>query len=267
MINTYTSTVPPPPPPRSPLPSSMMKTFVWFLFFLILVQMIVFSLFFTHQWKKNDMIQSSLNEHSDLTVIKRLLQCGIEEDVTSSLLDCKKILGEFQKKVFPNEMKPKMLRGTPEDPHSPPIAAHLRIGAPCSGKQQIETCLTKNTITDWITDPNLDMTTNLFYETSSGNLVIREAGLYYIYSQVTFSSMRQQNSFSQYVMLKDSTEKNVLLLRAISSSTEGTESKLHTLFQGGVFTLKRNDRVFVNVSDIRRVHFNGTATLFGLFRL
>ena len=84
----------------------------------------------------------------------------------------------------------------------------------------------------------------------NGSLIIQKEGYYNLYSKVFFS---EGGMFHHFVSLR--TERypgEIILLQARNYSPSQSRSKSNS-FLGGVFHLFRNDAVYVNVSDARRV--------------
>ncbi|XP_041076637.1 CD40 ligand-like [Polyodon spathula] len=275
MINTYTTTVPPPPPvPSSRAPLPVMKSFIGFLGFLILAQMVGSAFLFMYIFKRMDEVQTLMSYHEDMVVLKRIKQCEKPSDIRNTHLDCGKVVTDFQKLLpeiisrLRDTEKAEMVKGQlpsdqNQDSQDQKIIAQLTVRSPSS-----LISLSGNTIKLWSKDHMLLTTRSVIYEESTGSLRIKRPGNYYIYSQTTFVKKPRASLFSQCIVQKDISGKETLLLRSYSTPgrdvTAKPDPELHTLYQGAVFTLKEDDRVYVNVSDLSVLHWNGTATLFGL---
>ncbi|KAK6473720.1 CD40 ligand-like [Huso huso] len=276
MINTYTTTLPPPPPaPSSRAPLPTMRSFMGFLGFLILAQMVGSAFLFMYIFKRIDEVQTLMSYHEDMVVLKRIKQCeNPRSDIKNTHLDCGKVITDFQKLLpgiisrLKDTEKAEMMKGQltsdqNQDSQEPKIVAQLTVRSPSS-----LTSLSGNTIKLWSKDHMLLTTRSVIYEESTGSLRIKRPGNYYIYSQTTFVKKPRASPFSQCIVQKDISGKETPLLRSYSTPGRDVAAKpypeLHTLYQGAVFTLKEDDRVYVNVSDLSVLHWNGTATLFGL---
>lgn len=102
-----------------------------------------------------------------------------------------------------------------------------------------------------------------------GKLKVKEAGLYYIYSQVSFCTKAATSApFTLYIYLYLPMEEDRLLLKGLNThSTSTSFCDLQSIREGGVFKLREGDMVFVNVTDSTRVNYNHGSTYFGIFKL
>lgn len=102
-----------------------------------------------------------------------------------------------------------------------------------------------------------------------GKLKVKEAGLYYIYSQVTFCSKEATLApFTLYIYLHLPMEEDRLLLKGLDTHRTSTSScELQSIREGGVFKLREGDMVFVNVTDSTQVNYRQGITYFGIFKL
>lgn len=102
-----------------------------------------------------------------------------------------------------------------------------------------------------------------------GKLKVKEAGLYYIYAQVSFCTKAANSApFTLYIYLYLPMEEDRLLLKGLDThSTSTSLCDLQSVRVGGVFKLREDDMVFVNVTDSRRVNYNHGSTYFGIFKL
>lgn len=109
--------------------------------------------------------------------------------------------------------------------------------------------------------------TLLSYE--EGRLKVKEPGLYYIYSQVTFCTKAATLApFTLSVYLYLPMEEDRLLLRGQDThSTSNPQCDLQSLRVGGAFRLRQGDMVFANVTDSLRMVYTHGNTYFGIFKL
>nr|XP_028587413.1 tumor necrosis factor ligand superfamily member 10 isoform X1 [Podarcis muralis] len=117
-----------------------------------------------------------------------------------------------------------------------------------------------------------------------GELIILQAGYYYIYSQTYFrfreeegverrsdpdsDSVRNPRQMVQYISKRvDTYPDPILLMKSARTScwAKRAEYGLYSIYQGGVFQLKRNDRIFVSISDMTLVDMDKEASFFGAF--
>ncbi|KFP41743.1 CD40 ligand, partial [Chlamydotis macqueenii] len=216
----------------------------------------------------------SLNE--DYIFLRKIQKCQMAEGQKSTLLDCEKVLKAFQdlqgKDGGGSKGQPKfeMQRGH-EHPHlmhknetsvavekRQPIAAHL------AGQKSNKAV----SVLEWKTTMYGPMNSNsISYQ--EGKLKVKEAGLYYIYSQVSFCTKAATSApFTLYIYLYLPMEEDRLLLKGLDThSTSMSLCDLQSIREGGVFKLREGDMVFVNVTDSTRVNYNHGSTYFGMFKL
>ncbi|XP_059121266.1 tumor necrosis factor ligand superfamily member 10 [Peromyscus eremicus] len=114
----------------------------------------------------------------------------------------------------------------------------------------------------------------------NGELIIQEQGLYYIYSQTYFrfkeaedtskavSKDRGKNKqMIQYIYKYTSYPDPIMLMKSARNScwSRDAEYGLYSIYQGGLFELKENDRIFVSVTNENLVDLDQEASFFGAF--
>ncbi|KFW87415.1 Tumor necrosis factor ligand superfamily member 10, partial [Phalacrocorax carbo] len=119
-------------------------------------------------------------------------------------------------------------------------------------------------------------------ELRNGELVIPQSGFYYIYSQTYFRFRENENEGSdllaqirnpkqlvQYVYKLTNYPEPILLMKSARTScwSKKAEYGLYSIYQGGVFQLKRDDRIFVSVSNGDIVDMDKEASFFGAFMI
>lgn len=119
-------------------------------------------------------------------------------------------------------------------------------------------------------------------ELRNGELVIPQTGYYYIYSQTYFRFRENENEDSdllmqirnpkqlvQYVYKLTNYPEPILLMKSARTScwSKKAEYGLYSIYQGGVFQLKREDRIFVSVSNSDIVDMDKEASFFGAFMI
>ncbi|NXX89003.1 TNF10 factor, partial [Centropus bengalensis] len=119
-------------------------------------------------------------------------------------------------------------------------------------------------------------------ELRNGELVIPQTGFYYIYSQTYFRFRENENEDSdllgqirnpkqlvQYVYKLTNYPEPILLMKSARTScwSRRAEYGLYSIYQGGVFQLKREDRIFVSVSNSDIVDMDKEASFFGAFMI
>ncbi|NP_001163915.1 TNF superfamily member 10 S homeolog [Xenopus laevis] len=111
-------------------------------------------------------------------------------------------------------------------------------------------------------------------EVENGELIIRKSGFYYIYSQTYFrqrfnrgTEERKGKQLVQQIYKVTSYPEPLLLMKNVKTMCWSKEADygLHSIYQGGVFKLNENDRIFVTVSDISLIDMDENATFVGAF--
>ncbi|KAH1164822.1 hypothetical protein KIL84_015115 [Mauremys mutica] len=119
-------------------------------------------------------------------------------------------------------------------------------------------------------------------ELKNGELIIPRTGFYYIYSQTYFRFSEPENEDSesdplalsrnpkqmvQYVYKLTTYPEPILLMKSARTScwSKKAEYGLYSIYQGGVFQLKRDDKIFVSVSNEDIVDMDKEASFFGAF--
>lgn len=138
-------------------------------------------------------------------------------------------------------------------------------------------------IQSWESEKGLAFLQNV--ELSDGELVVPQAGLYYIYSQTYFrhtlieeDESDQEDGTSgesvrgkpmlQYIYKKVSSYPVPILLMKNARTTcwsRDTEYGLYSIYQAGLFQLGGGDRVFVTVSNISSIDMDEKSSFFGAF--
>ncbi|XP_052036685.1 tumor necrosis factor ligand superfamily member 10 isoform X2 [Apodemus sylvaticus] len=113
-----------------------------------------------------------------------------------------------------------------------------------------------------------------------GELVIQQPGLYYIYSQTYFRFQEAEEASKtvskdrgrikqmvQYIYKYTSYPDPIMLMKSARNSCWSTEAEygLYSIYQGGLFELKENDRVFVSVTNEHLMDLDQEASFFGAF--
>ncbi|NWX26918.1 CD40L protein, partial [Notiomystis cincta] len=265
------------PRPISSTSPGIMKMFMGFLTVFIVAQTIGTVLFCLYLHMKMDKMEEALSLNEDYIFLRKVQKCQTAEGQKSTLLDCEKILKGFQNiqcKDGPLKEQPKfeMQRGPGhhEHPHlmhknetsvaaekREPIAVHL------AGQQRNKA----DSVLEW--KETMYGPTNSLISNKEGKLKVEEAGLYYIYSQVSFCTREVSLApFTLYIYLHIPKEEDRLLLKGQKTqSTLKSFCELQSIRVGGVFNLQENDMVFVNVTDATKVKYSHGNTYFGIFKL
>uniref|UniRef100_A0A8D0EWR6 CD40 ligand n=1 Tax=Strix occidentalis caurina TaxID=311401 RepID=A0A8D0EWR6_STROC len=250
------------PRPISSTSPSTMKMFMGFLTVFIVAQMIGTVLFCLYLHMKMDKMEEVLSLNEDYIFLRKVQKCQTAEGQKSTLLDCEKILKGFQDlqcKVhccWADKDPAEGGGGLPAEKRQP-IAAHL------AGQKSSKAV----SVLEWKT--TMYGPTNNAISYQEGKLKVKEAGLYYIYSQVSFCTKAATSApFTLYIYLYLPMEEDRLLLKGLDThSTSKSLCDLQSIREGGVFKLREGDMVFVNVTDSTLVNYNHGSTYFGIFKL
>ncbi|XP_016153836.1 PREDICTED: CD40 ligand isoform X2 [Ficedula albicollis] len=267
--------------PEAPRPISStspgnMKMFMGFLTVFIVVQAIGTVLFCLYLHMKMDKMEEVLNLNEDYIFLKKVQKCQTAEGQKTTLLDCEKIIKGFQNiqckdRPVKEQSKFEMQRG-PEHHEHPrlthknepsvaekrePIAVHL------AGQQSSKA----GSVLEW--KETMYGPTSSLISNKEGKLKVEEEGLYYIYSQVSFCTREVSSApFTIYIYLHIPKEEDRLLLKGQKTqSTLKSLCELQSIRVGGVFNLREDDMVFVNVTDSTKVKYSHGNTYFGIFKL
>ena len=110
----------------------------------------------------------------------------------------------------------------------------------------------------------------------NGELIIPQAGLYYMYSQTYFRHARslededkaRNEQMLQYIYKKVVSYPEPILLMKNARTTcwsENAEYDLYSIYQAGVVQLSTGDRIFVTVSNVSTVDMDEKSSFFGAF--
>uniref|UniRef100_A0A8C6YTP7 Tumor necrosis factor ligand superfamily member 10 n=1 Tax=Nothoprocta perdicaria TaxID=30464 RepID=A0A8C6YTP7_NOTPE len=197
-------------------------------------------------------------------------------------------LGKLIKKVCGNPSERALaFPSTNEQPHTDPI---YRIAAHLTGSSNKKNSLAPHStprkgrgqkINSWESSHKGH---SFLYnvELRNGELVVPKTGFYYIYSQTYFrfrenehedsgllAQIRNPKQLVQYVYKLTNYPEPILLMKSARTScwSRKAEYGLHSIYQGGVFQLKRDDRIFVSVSNGDIVDMDKEASFFGAFMI
>ncbi|XP_062988038.1 tumor necrosis factor ligand superfamily member 10 [Elgaria multicarinata webbii] len=118
----------------------------------------------------------------------------------------------------------------------------------------------------------------------NGEFIIPQTGFYYIYSQTYFrfhelegeeldadpesDSVRNPKQLVQYIYKQnDYYDDPILLMKSARTSCWSKKAGygLYSIYQGGVYQLQYNDRIFVTISNQELVNMDKEASFFGAF--
>uniref|UniRef100_A0A8C8ZRH9 Tumor necrosis factor ligand superfamily member n=1 Tax=Prolemur simus TaxID=1328070 RepID=A0A8C8ZRH9_PROSS len=163
------------------------------------------------------------------------------------------------------------------DSSSPRVAAHITGTRRRSPKN--EKALGQK-INSWESSrKGLSFLNNLHLR--NGELIIHQTGFYYIYSQTYFrfqeteeivgtiseENRKKNKQMVQYIYKYTSYPDPILLMKSARNScwSKDSEYGLYSIYQGGIFELKENDRIFVSVTNEKLIDMDQEASFFGAF--
>ncbi|XP_075058239.1 tumor necrosis factor ligand superfamily member 10 [Mixophyes fleayi] len=148
------------------------------------------------------------------------------------------------------------------------IAAHV-IGSNTKATGTINVNYSGHKIIEW-SENTPTLLSNIRMQ--GGEMVIEKSGLYYVYAQTYFrhhdTEEGRVKQLVQYIYKVTSRYPVPLVLMKNVKTTcwsKSAEYGLHSIYQGGVFQLYENDRIFVTVSDISIIDMDEKATFWGAF--
>ncbi|KAJ7403800.1 CD40 ligand [Pitangus sulphuratus] len=243
------------PRPISSTSPGTMKMFMVFLTVFIVAQMIGTVLFCLYLHIKMDKMEEVLSLNEDYIFLKKVQKCQTAEGQKSTLLDCEKILKSFQNVQYKDgaiKEQPKFEKQRGHEHHEHSHLTHKN-----------ETSVAGLQLQETMYGP-----TNILISNQKGKLKVKEAGLYYIYSQVSFCTKEASSApFTLYVYLHLPKEEDRLLLKGLQTQGTGKDCELRSIRVGGVFKLREDDMVFVNVTDSTKLIVSHGNNYFGIFKL
>ncbi|XP_071979349.1 CD40 ligand [Engystomops pustulosus] len=277
MINSYNQT-PPEDPSRLKSPSSIMKIALWIFTLSVFAQIVGICIFGVYLHQKVDKIVEEMDLNEDYLFIRRIQKCvkgGNEED---SMLNCKTVIDKF------SDLISKIAETQPYKGKKEKLTDTKLISKPLPFVGGKDVTVKKDTVAIHLVGDKVNstkealrwkergyLTTKSEISYANGKLSVEIPGIYYVYSQVSFSSASAQlvkAPFVQYIYMKRPYETERLLLKgAHSMSSQPPDSNLHSSQIGALFTFKKNDFIFVNVTDPSHIDYSPEFTYFGMFKL
>nr|XP_033818194.1 tumor necrosis factor ligand superfamily member 6-like [Geotrypetes seraphini] len=149
---------------------------------------------------------------------------------------------------------------------------HLRLKAAMSKAKHVAHVTGRNNTQssqlDWDRKGILAFTAGIEYK--SEGLVIPLNGLYFVYSKVYFRQQSCANVHLKHSVIKKTLlyPKAIVLMENLkTSSCENRRRWVQNSYLGAVFNLTKDDSLYVSVSNVALVNFEGSETFFGLFKL
>lgn len=135
---------------------------------------------------------------------------------------------------------------------------------------------TRFSVPHWIYDRDIAFISNMKYQ--HGRLVVPSDGYYYVYSQVSFielysgsSGGTQADSISHYLcrynIIYPHGGEETLAQNTVSKSSNNQVVGEYSSHLGALFKLRKDDEVYVKVSDLSLMVRDVRKNYFGIFRL
>ncbi|NXU92006.1 CD40L protein, partial [Xiphorhynchus elegans] len=264
------------PRPISSTSAGTMKMFMGFLTVFIVAQMIGTVLFCLYLHMKMDKMEEVLSLSEDYIFLRKVQKCQTAEGQKSTILDCDKILKGFrdlQSKDGSMKEQPKFEMQRGHEHHEHPHLMHKNETSVAAEKRQpiavhlaVQKSNKAGSVLEW--KETMYGPTNSLISNQDGKLKVKEAGLYYIYSQVSFCTKEPTSApFTLYIYLHIPKEEDRLLLKGLQTQGTRKDCELQSIRVGGVFKLREDDMVFVNVTDSTKLNFSHGNNYFGMFKL
>uniref|UniRef100_UPI00398E9C45 CD40 ligand n=1 Tax=Pristiophorus japonicus TaxID=55135 RepID=UPI00398E9C45 len=266
-------------------PSVSVRVFIALIAFFLLAHMVTSALLYVYFSIKFDKVQEIINMEPAYRSLNMLTQCNDKKAICGERRS--QLLQLFEKFLSKDTEEPSihkdqstfnMQKGDPPSPKIDSFHNPHRTAAHLIGLNKGDITAGNNfprekgsPIKQWMAEGFPAFTRNINY--TSGKLVINEPGLYYVYCQVSFRLTSKKTGsqssvpFLQYIYLQRTLMQSTLLMKASKTPVDkGQTSSFNSVNQGGVFQLKKGDRLFVAVTNTSLLSYD-KATYFGIFQL
>ncbi|XP_067312688.1 CD40 ligand [Pseudorasbora parva] len=262
MINTFhTSYNPPPVPPRpgysKPLPLGN-TPLVKFLTVMLLLLMMLTIGGFLYLFQKLGM-ENHGSYHEDMTNLQRLENCVNDKLGENTAAECGKLIANYKEvieKVLQANEKVSRLTG---GPYFNGPAAHMVV---LNQHKDLNSDFLRSNYLLW--DPEDSLLQDVRLNSKRNMLTIQNPGIYFIYSQVTFSK-HSKNALMQAVRTTEPKKAKDKDLIKSFCSLNPSKSNICTTSLVGVFQLQKDQQIYVAVTNTSLV--NRDSCSFGLFKL
>ncbi|XP_029474180.1 tumor necrosis factor ligand superfamily member 6-like [Rhinatrema bivittatum] len=127
---------------------------------------------------------------------------------------------------------------------------------------------TQALLIDWDSRGLLSFTAGVEYK--NGGLIVPLNGLYFVYSNVDFQQQSCENTLLRHQVLRRLLlypNYRVLMESMKKNSCEKSSRWAQSSYLGAVYNLTKSDALYVHVSNVALVNFEGSKTYFGLYKL
>ncbi|XP_016306497.1 CD40 ligand-like [Sinocyclocheilus anshuiensis] len=263
MINTFHSSYNPPPVPpragyskRQPAGNSPLVKFLSMM--LLLLTILTFGGFLCLFQKLNMQLQGSYYE--DMTSLQRLQDCADSSKGEDSMTECGKLMEKYKTVIAKVSQANEKLSKLTGGPHFIGPAAHMT--ALSEHKDKNSDFLKSNSL---LWDEEHSLLQDVRLSTKRDKLTIRYPGIYFIYSQVTFSKHSTSFGLKQSIRSIEPKKQEVKELLKSFCSLDPNASNLCTASLAGVFRLEKDQQLYITVANTSLV--NRDSCSFGLFQL
>ncbi|XP_018922318.1 uncharacterized protein LOC109049094 isoform X1 [Cyprinus carpio] len=263
MINTYHSSYNPPPvPPRAgyskPQPAGN-SPLVKFLSVMLLLLMILTLGGFLYLFQKLNM-QLHGSYYEDMASLQRLQDCADSSMGEDSKTECGKLMEKYKTAIAKVSQANEKLSKLTGGPQFIGPAAHMT--ALSEQKDKNSDFLKTNSV---LWDEDHSLLQDVRFSNKRDKLTIQYPGIYFIYSQVTFSKHATSFGLKQSIKSIEPETKKVKELLKSFCSLDPNASDLCTASLSGVFSLEKDQQLYVTVANTSLV--NRDSCSFGLFKL
>ncbi|KAK7138083.1 hypothetical protein R3I94_013651 [Phoxinus phoxinus] len=263
MIHTFHSSYNPPPVPPRPRDSKPQPVgntpLVKILSLMLLMLMMLTFGGFLYLFEKLKLLQlhGSYNDvnHEDMTNMRRLDDCVKDKLGEDSEAECRELIENYKADLEKISHENKKGSNGANGP-----AAHMVLLNQHQVAQSSE--LMKSNNLRWDLDHSMLHEVKLSFKRDM--LIIQKPGIYFIYSQITFSK-RSKSALKQAIRITGpKKQEDVEVLKAFCSLNDSS-SNLCTASLAGVFQLQKDQQLYVTVTNTTLV--NRDSCSFGLFKL
>uniref|UniRef100_A0A672PL33 THD domain-containing protein n=1 Tax=Sinocyclocheilus grahami TaxID=75366 RepID=A0A672PL33_SINGR len=201
------------------------------------------------------------NYYEDMTSLQRLQDCADSNKGEDSMTECDKLMEKYKTliaKVYVYFKHSKLTGG----PHFIGPAAHMTVLLVLMPPDKNSDFLKSNNL---LWDEEHSLLQDVQFSTKRDKLTIRYPGIYFIYSQVTFSKHSTSFGLKQSIRSIEPNKQEVKELLKSFCSLDPNTSNLCTASLAGVFRLEKDQQLYVTVANTSLV--NRDSCSFGLYKL
>ncbi|XP_016101510.1 uncharacterized protein [Sinocyclocheilus grahami] len=198
--------------------------------------------------------------YEDMTSLQRLQDCADSNKGEDSMTECDKLMEKYKTLIAKVSQANEKLSKLTGGPHFIGPAAHMT--ALSENKDKNSDFLKSNNL---LWDEEHSLLQDVQFSTKRDKLTIRYPGIYFIYSQVTFSKHSTSFGLKQSIRSIEPNKQEVKELLKSFCSLDPNTSNLCTASLAGVFRLEKDQQLYVTVANTSLV--NRDSCSFGLYKL